>query len=46
MTLPNPPKFVIDADLLASPESRRKLFSILEQCDNDRVKVGSIPVWN
>ena len=39
MTLPNPPKFVIDADLLASPESRRKLFSILEQCDNDRVKV-------
>lgn len=39
MTLPDPPDFVMDADLLASPESREKLFSILKQYDNDRVKI-------
>ncbi len=39
MALPDPPEFVMDADLLASSQSQNKFFSILKQCDNDRVKI-------
>ena len=34
MRLPEPPDFILDADLLAVKESREKLFSILKNCDN------------
>ena len=39
MALPDPPEFVMDADLLASSQSQNKFFSILKQCDNDRVRI-------